>query len=52
MILVMQNGAIVQTGDYNTLSQQKGLFSDMLQANQALDEANKGNLDAWSHPLP
>ncbi|NAW99324.1 MULTISPECIES: heme ABC transporter permease/ATP-binding protein CydD [unclassified Vibrio] len=45
-ILVMQNGAIVQTGDYSTLSQQKGLFADMLQANQALDEANKGNLDA------
>ncbi|MDE1264663.1 heme ABC transporter permease/ATP-binding protein CydD [Vibrio aestuarianus] len=45
-ILVMNNGEIIQCGDYTSLSQQAGLFADMLSANQALDENNKGNLDA------
>ncbi|MDE1238113.1 heme ABC transporter permease/ATP-binding protein CydD [Vibrio aestuarianus] len=45
-ILVMNDGKIVQNGDYISLSQQAGLFADMLSANQALDENNKGNLDA------
>ncbi|KOE87328.1 cysteine ABC transporter ATP-binding protein [Vibrio alginolyticus] len=45
-ILVMNDGKIVQNGDYTSLSQQAGLFADMLSANQALDENNKGNLDA------
>lgn len=45
-ILVMQDGQLVQAGDYATLSQQDGLFTTMLASNQALQEANKGNLDA------
>ncbi|EKO3563384.1 cysteine/glutathione ABC transporter permease/ATP-binding protein CydD [Vibrio fluvialis] len=45
-ILVMQDGQLVQVGDYATLSQQEGLFATMLASNQALQEANKGNLDA------
>ncbi|MBY8191191.1 cysteine/glutathione ABC transporter permease/ATP-binding protein CydD [Vibrio fluvialis] len=45
-ILVMQDGQLVQAGDYATLSQQDGLFATMLASNQALQETNKGNLDA------
>ncbi|MGY3687467.1 heme ABC transporter permease/ATP-binding protein CydD [Vibrio coralliilyticus] len=45
-ILVMENGEIVQRGHYNELSNQEGLFQNMLQANYALNQANKGNLDA------
>lgn len=45
-ILVMENGEIVQSGHYNELSNQEGLFQNMLQANYALNQANKGNLDA------
>ncbi|HDV0903273.1 TPA: cysteine/glutathione ABC transporter permease/ATP-binding protein CydD [Vibrio fluvialis] len=45
-ILVMQDGQLVQAGDYATLSQQDGLFATMLASNQALQEANKGSLDA------
>ncbi|NOI75252.1 cysteine/glutathione ABC transporter permease/ATP-binding protein CydD [Vibrio coralliilyticus] len=45
-ILVMENGEIVQNGHYNELSNQEGLFQNMLQANYALNQANKGNLDA------
>lgn len=45
-ILVMQDGALVQAGDFAALSQQPGLFADMLASNQALHEADKGNLDA------
>ncbi|EKO3500881.1 heme ABC transporter permease/ATP-binding protein CydD [Vibrio fluvialis] len=45
-ILVMQDGQLVQAGDYATISQQDGLFATMLASNQALQEANKGNLDA------
>lgn len=45
-ILVMENGEIVQRGHYNELSNQEGLFQNMLQANNALNQANKGNLDA------
>ncbi|WJG22773.1 heme ABC transporter permease/ATP-binding protein CydD [Vibrio furnissii] len=45
-ILVMQEGQLVQAGDFATLSQQEGLFATMLASSQALQEANKGNLDA------
>ncbi|GEM75561.1 heme ABC transporter permease/ATP-binding protein CydD [Vibrio sagamiensis] len=45
-ILVMQEGLIVQSGDFDTLSSQDGLFKDMLTANLAQYESEKGNLDA------
>ncbi len=45
-ILVMQNGKIVQSGTFDQLSTEDGLFQQMLQSNQALKQANKGNLDA------
>ena len=45
-ILVMQNGQIVQRGDYSTLSSEEGLFKEMLTANLAQQESDKGNLDA------
>jgi ATP-binding cassette subfamily C protein CydD len=45
-ILVMQEGQIVQQGNFHQLSQQPGLFSRMLSANQTRKEADKGNLDA------
>ena len=45
-ILVMQNGAIVQDGDFTTLSSEEGLFASMLKANQVRQEEDKGNLDA------
>ncbi|EJN6828493.1 cysteine ABC transporter ATP-binding protein [Vibrio cidicii] len=45
-ILVMQNGQLVQSGGYQELAEQAGLFQQMLNANQALHQTNKGNLDA------
>lgn len=45
-ILVMENGEIVQSGTFDQLSTEDGLFQQMLQSNQALKQANKGNLDA------
>jgi len=45
-ILVMENGQLIQAGPFSELSQQEGLFKQMLQANQSLNQANKGNLDA------
>ncbi|KHT46399.1 heme ABC transporter permease/ATP-binding protein CydD [Vibrio sinaloensis] len=45
-ILVMENGQLAQAGSFDELSSQDGLFKQMLKANQALDQANKGNLDA------
>ncbi|WP_045368698.1 heme ABC transporter permease/ATP-binding protein CydD [Vibrio campbellii] len=45
-ILVMQEGQIVQRGDYATLASQDGLFKEMLAANLAQRESDKGNLDA------
>ncbi|ODY23505.1 thiol reductant ABC exporter subunit CydD [Vibrio parahaemolyticus] len=45
-ILVMQDGQIVQRGDYAALASQEGLFKDMLAANLAQRESDKGNLDA------
>ena len=45
-ILVMQNGAIVQDGDFAALSSEEGLFASMLKANQVRQEEDKGNLDA------
>lgn len=45
-ILVMQDGQIVQQGDFAQLSQAEGLFQNMLNANQALQQQNEGSLDA------
>lgn len=45
-ILVMQEGQIVQRGDFHQLSKQPGLFSRLLSANQTRKDADKGNLDA------
>ena len=45
-IIVMQDGQIVQSGCYDALSSQEGLFQTMLNSNQALNQENKGNLDA------
>ncbi|CAE6898263.1 heme ABC transporter permease/ATP-binding protein CydD [Vibrio sp. B1FLJ16] len=45
-ILVMQDGQIIQQGDYTTLASENGLFKDMLAANLAQRESDKGNLDA------
>ena len=45
-ILVMQDGQIVQAGKFSQLASESGLFQTMLDANQALKQANKGNLDA------
>ena len=45
-ILVMENGLIVQQDSFSVLSNQEGLFKQMLLANQALCDNNKGNLDA------
>lgn len=44
-ILVMANGQIVQSGDYQQLSNQNGLFADLLSAKQQSDN-NKGDIDA------
>ncbi len=43
-ILVMENGAIVQRGDFATLRQSAGLFRTMLSASQ--QPTDQGNLDA------
>ncbi|GAK86759.1 transport ATP-binding protein CydD [Vibrio ponticus] len=45
-ILVMQDGQIVQAGEFNALANSEGLFKQMLSANQALQQHNEGNLDA------
>ncbi|OAJ92035.1 heme ABC transporter permease/ATP-binding protein CydD [Vibrio bivalvicida] len=45
-ILVMKDGKVVQSGQFSELAQADGLFRDMLSSNQALNQANKGNLDA------
>ncbi|MCG9582270.1 cysteine/glutathione ABC transporter permease/ATP-binding protein CydD [Vibrio tubiashii] len=45
-ILVMKDGQIVQSGQFNHLANCEGLFQEMLSANQALNQTNKGNLDA------
>ncbi|SON48394.1 heme ABC transporter permease/ATP-binding protein CydD [Vibrio tapetis] len=44
-ILVMANGQIVQSGDYQQLASQSGLFADLLSAKQQSDN-NKGDIDA------
>ncbi|NOH83961.1 cysteine/glutathione ABC transporter permease/ATP-binding protein CydD [Vibrio sp. 03-59-1] len=44
-ILVMQKGQVVQSGSYQELQQQDGLFAEMLSANLA-QHNDKGNLDA------
>ncbi|KGY12160.1 cysteine ABC transporter ATP-binding protein [Vibrio tubiashii] len=45
-ILVMKDGDIVQSGSYRQLAATQGLFQEMLFANQALNQSDKGNLDA------
>ncbi|MEZ8823186.1 cysteine/glutathione ABC transporter permease/ATP-binding protein CydD [Vibrio amylolyticus] len=45
-ILVMKDGLIVESGRYEELSNNNGLFQSMLSSNIALSQANKGNLDA------
>ncbi|MCG3758818.1 cysteine/glutathione ABC transporter permease/ATP-binding protein CydD [Vibrio cincinnatiensis] len=45
-ILVMQDGQLVQVGNFTQLSQQTGLFASMLTASQTRKETDKGNLDA------
>ena len=45
-ILVMNDGEIIQTGNYQQLSTTEGLFQQMLFANQSMQTQNKGNLDA------
>ncbi|MEX0336305.1 cysteine/glutathione ABC transporter permease/ATP-binding protein CydD [Vibrio tubiashii] len=45
-ILVMKDGQIVQSGQFEHLANCEGLFQEMLSANQALNQTNKGNLDA------
>lgn len=45
-ILVMKDGDIVQSGSYSQLAAAQGLFQEMLFANQALNQSDKGNLDA------
>ena len=44
-ILVMQDGKLLEQGNYRQLSQAGGLFEEMLSANLA-QHNNKGNLDA------
>ncbi|MGL4379714.1 MAG: heme ABC transporter permease/ATP-binding protein CydD [Vibrio sp.] len=45
-ILVMEHGLLVQTGHFDQLSQQTGLFATLLAANQAQQIAAQGDLDA------
>ncbi|MDR9830972.1 cysteine/glutathione ABC transporter permease/ATP-binding protein CydD [Vibrio sp. FNV 38] len=45
-ILVMESGTIKQQGNFLTLQKQDGLFKQLLDANQALTQENKDNLDA------
>ncbi|WP_100753580.1 heme ABC transporter permease/ATP-binding protein CydD [Vibrio salilacus] len=45
-ILVMQNGQLIQSGHYQQLADNDGLFRQMLQSNQTLQQTEKGNLDA------
>lgn len=45
-ILVMKDGKIAESGTYQQLKQQQGLFSSMLDAKSSLLEIAKGDLDA------
>lgn len=45
-IIVMENGAISQSGRYDELSSANGLFNQMLSANHALQSQLEGDLDA------
>lgn len=45
-IIVMQNGIIVQSGDFDYLESKTGVFQDMLFANQTMQSTTRGNLDA------
>lgn len=45
-ILVMNNGQIVQAGNFDTLAQQEGLFSQMLNSHSSQIDEMRGDLDA------
>ncbi|OIQ26628.1 cysteine/glutathione ABC transporter permease/ATP-binding protein CydD [uncultured Vibrio sp.] len=45
-ILVMKDGQIVESGNYQELANKNGLFQNMLASNATLSQSNKGNLDA------
>ncbi|MGY3569437.1 heme ABC transporter permease/ATP-binding protein CydD [Vibrio paucivorans] len=45
-ILVMKDGLLAEAGSFEQLVEQQGLFNQMLQSSQALNQSNKGNLDA------
>ncbi len=45
-ILVMDSGHIVESGSYDSLKANKGLFSEMLHSSHATLEHKKGDLDA------
>ena len=45
-IIVMQNGIVVQSGDFAYLESKTGVFQDMLFANQTMQATTRGNLDA------
>lgn len=45
-IIVMQNGIVVQSGDFAYLESKTGVFQDMLFANQTMHATTRGNLDA------
>ncbi|MDC0609680.1 cysteine/glutathione ABC transporter permease/ATP-binding protein CydD [Vibrio sp.] len=45
-ILVLEDGKIIQSGDFDQLSQAEGVFKQMLNANVVIQSQDKGNLDA------
>lgn len=45
-ILVMQDGLLAQSGNFQDLANTDGLFKQMLDANLAANQSNEGNLDA------
>ncbi|RQW63387.1 heme ABC transporter permease/ATP-binding protein CydD [Vibrio viridaestus] len=45
-ILVLEDGKIIQIGDFDQLSQAEGVFKQMLNANVVIQSQDKGNLDA------
>jgi ATP-binding cassette subfamily C protein CydD len=45
-IFVMQEGCIVESGSYQELKQNHGLFASMLDAKNSAQEEGKGDLDA------
>jgi ATP-binding cassette, subfamily C, bacterial CydD len=45
-VIVMENGQISQSGNYQDLSLSSGMFKQMLQANESLQSQSEGDLDA------